>query len=82
MLRVTGTESTSTCHDDQLCAVLKEVIDGIDHMVQYIWDKNSTTEYWVFLLVDAKNAFKKINGIGVLWTVFHLWPSRACFVFN
>ena len=33
-------------------------------------------------IVDAKNAFNKINRVGMLWTVRHLWPSGDCFVFN
>ena len=39
-------------------------------------------ENWGFLLVGAKNAFNEINRVGMLWTVFHLWPSGARFVFN
>ena len=35
-----------------------------------------------FILVDTKNAFDKINHIVMLWTVCHLWPSGARFVFN
>ena len=40
------------------------------------------TEDWEFLLVDAKNAFNKINKTGMPWTVCNLCPSRARFVFN
>ena len=70
------------CQYYHLCAGLKVGIDGAVHIVQAIWDGNSTTEDWIFLLVDAKNAFKNINGIGILWTVRHLWPSGARFVFT
>ena len=33
-------------------------------------------------LVDTNNALNEIDKIGMLWTVRHLWLSRACFVFN
>ena len=63
VLRVIGPESTSACQDDQLCAGLKVGIDGVFHGAQPILDTNSTTEDWVFLLVDEKNAFNDINKI-------------------
>ena len=38
-----------------------------------------STEEWDFLLVDEKNAVNKIDRVGMLWTVRHLWPSEARF---
>ena len=70
------------CQDDQLCAVLKAVIDSTVHISQAIWDENLTTENWGFLLVDADNAFKNIIWFGMLWKIKHLWPSGAWFVFK
>ena len=49
------------CQDDQLCAGIQSGIDGTVHIGQAIWDGNSATEDWGFLLVDEKNAFNKIN---------------------
>ena len=37
LLKVTGTEATMACQDDQLCAGLKAGIDGVIHGVQDIW---------------------------------------------
>ena len=68
--------------DDQLCAGLKEGINGAIHRVQAFGDKHLTTENWEFFFVYAKNAFNEINQVGMLCTVRHLWPSRARFVFN
>ena len=82
VLKFTGPEATTAWHDDQMCAGLKSGIDGAIHGVQSLWDKNSSTEEWGFLLVDAKNAFNGINRVGMLWTVQHLWPSGARFVFD
>ena len=82
VLRVTGSEATNGCQDDQLCASLKAIIYGSIHGVQDIWDNKPATTYWIFLLVDAKTLFNEINQIGMLWTFRHLWPSGACFVFN
>ena len=42
------------CQDVQMCAVLEELIRGIFHWVQFIWDQKLTTEDWVFLVVGAK----------------------------
>ena len=82
ILKVTGPESTKACQDDQLCDGIKVGIDGTIHRVQYLWGKNLFTEEWVFLLVDAKNVFNEINQVRMLWTVQHVWPSGARFVFN
>ena len=49
------------CQDDQICAGLKAGFDGAIQGVQDLWDENSFTEEWVFLLVDANNAFSEIN---------------------
>ena len=70
------------CQDDQLCAGLKAGIYGAIHGVQSLLDKNSSTEEWGFLLVDAKNAFNEIQWVRMLSTVRHLWPSGARSVFN
>ena len=61
VIKVTGSEYTMACQDDQLYARIKAVIDGTFHRVQYFWNKKSTTEDWGFLLVDTKNAFNEIN---------------------
>jgi hypothetical protein len=39
-------------------------------------------EEWGFLLIDASNAFDEQNRTGMLWTVWHEWPTGARFVFN
>ena len=82
VLKVTGTEATMSCQDDQLCARLKEGIDSAIHGVQALWYKNLTTEEWAVFLIDTNNTFNEINPVGMFWTIRHLWPSRACFVFN
>ena len=74
-----GPESTNVCQCYQICAVLKALIGGAIHRYQAIWDANLSTENWVFILVDAKNASNKIDCILMLWKVFHLWPSGARF---
>ena len=61
VIKVIRPEATMTCQDEQLYAVLRAVIDGMFHGIQYIQDKNSTMEDWGFLLVDAKNSFNEIS---------------------
>ena len=54
LLRVTRPEATNACQNDQLCDRLKAGIDCTVHEVRYIWESKSSTEDWVFLLVDEK----------------------------
>ena len=61
VLKVMGTEATMVCQDDQLCAGLKAGIYGAIYAVQALCDENSSTQEWVFLLLDAKKVFNKIN---------------------
>ena len=82
LMKVKGSKSTIACQDDKLCAGIDAVTDCAIHSVQEIWGANSSTEDWLFLLVDSKKAFNKVNRIGMLWTVFHLWPSRDRYVLN
>ena len=79
VLKATVPEPTNTCQDYQICAGSNLVIGRAVHGIQYIWDANPPTENWCFLLVVEKNAFNEINCIGILWTVFHLWPFVALF---
>ena len=39
LLKVTVTEATMACQDDQLCAGLKSGINGAIHGVKYLWDE-------------------------------------------
>ena len=43
ILKVTLSEATIECQDDQLCDRLKAGINGSVHRVQAIWYKNRTT---------------------------------------
>ena len=79
MLKVIGPEATNACQYEQIYARLEAVIDGDVHCIQAIWDANSSTENWGFLLVKAKSASNEITCVGMPWTVFHLWPSGARF---
>ena len=80
LIKFTGPEATMEYQDDQMCVILKVVIDGAVHEVQSIWDKNSATEDCLFVNVDAKNVFNKINRVIILWKVRHLCSSGARFV--
>ena len=82
VLKVTGPEGTSVCQEYQLYYGLNAGIDGSVHEVQAIWDTNLSTEYWGFLIVDAKNAFNKSNQTGILWSVCRLWKSGYSFIFK
>ena len=66
VFKVIGPEVTMACQDDHLRARLKAGINGSIHEVQALWDENLTTKDWGFLLIDSKNAFSKINRVGML----------------
>ena len=82
VLKVTVPEESMVCQDDHLCSGVKAGIDSTVHGVQAIWDENLTTYDWVFLIVDAKNTFNKINQVVMMWTGRHLWPPGYRFVLS
>ena len=51
ILKVTGSEATRACKDDQLCVVLKAVVNMAVEGVQSIWEANWTNENWGFNLL-------------------------------
>ena len=61
VLKVTGTEATMVCQEDQLCAGLKAGIDDAIHGVQHIWDDKSSTQECFLKPVDTNNALNEIN---------------------
>ena len=67
---------------DQLCAGLSTGIEGAIHGMSQLWEESEALDYWGFLLVDARNAFNKLNRINMLWTIRHEWPAGARFTLN
>ena len=57
-------------------------IEAAVHSANEVVDGNYETDDWGFILVDARNAFNKLNRYTMLWTVKHLWPSGCRFAFN
>ena len=47
-----------------------------------LWEYNSEEEDWGFLLIDARNNFKKENWTAMIWAIRHEWLSGAHFTFN
>lgn len=82
ILAVAGHEVKTACGKDELCTGLEAGIDGTVHAVSSLWEYNEDDDKWVFLLVDARNAFNEINMTATMWTVRHLWPLGARFTFN
>ena len=66
VLNLMGPESNMVCQGDQMCAGRKAGIDRAIHRLQALWDENSSTEEWGFLLVEAKNVFNDINRVVML----------------
>jgi hypothetical protein len=82
ILRLTLGEPKTACGADQLCSGLEAGIERAIHAGHLMWDQHSEEENWGFLLVDARNAFNKVNRTAMLWVVCHEWPSGCRFVFN
>eukprot|EP00978_Attheya_sp_CCMP212_P001429 scaffold3002_cov64-Attheya_sp.AAC.2 len=82
VLEVTVNAAKARCGDSQLCVSLEAGVEGGIHAMRHIWEEDKMEEEWGFLLVDARNAFNEGNRIAMLWTVRHIWPSGARFLFN
>ena len=75
-------EARDECGVDQLCAGLEAGVEGGIHALRLIWELHVQEEEWGFLLMDAKNAFNEGNWMQICWTIRHIWPAGARYVFN
>jgi hypothetical protein len=82
VLAVAGDKARDECRVDQLCAGLEAGIKGRIHALCLIWELHAQEEEWGFLLVDARSVFNEGNRTKMCWTVRHVWPSGAWYVFN
>ena len=81
-LLVCGDEATEACGTVNLCAGLEAGIEGCIYAAKEGWSEHNNGDEFGFTLVDARNAFNKINRTAMLWTVRHVWPSGSKFAFN
>lgn len=82
ILKETGGDATEACGVSQLCCGLECGIEGAIKAAVELVDEYGKEESWCYLLVDAKNAFNEINRVQMLWTIRHLLPRAARFVYN
>jgi len=82
VIHVAGKDVTQSCSTDQVCGSLKAGMEGAVHVMWTLWDNFGDGKEWGLLLVDARNAFNKINRKGMLWNIHHLWARGSCFAFN
>ncbi len=61
---------------------LQAGIEGGIHAIRTLWEQCEFEENWGFLLVDARNAFNKLNRTVMLWTIRHEWTAGARFALN
>ena len=54
---------------------------GVQNMC-LLWEQHYQEEYWVFILINARNAFNEENQTEMLWAVWHEWPSATQFTFK
>ena len=81
-MAVCANEATDACGNLNLCGGLGAGIEGGVHVAKQIWKQHKDEEEYGFTLVDARNAFNKLNRTAMLWTARHLWPSGSRFAFN
>ena len=82
MLKVAGNEANDTCGNAQLSAGLEAGIEGAVHTARSLWEDAAEMDEWIFLLVNALNAFNTDNHIATLWITRHQWRSGAQFSHN
>jgi hypothetical protein len=64
-LLASGSKAKEVFGIQQLCAGL----EGSIHVIKELWKQHKEEEEWGFLLVDASNAFNKLNWMAMLWTI-------------
>eukprot|EP00957_Ditylum_brightwellii_P034341 2605553-Ditylum_brightwellii.AAC.1 len=65
------------CGVKQLYSGLRlDLEDGI-HAMDDLWSNFGDKDNWDILLVNAHNAFNRLNHMALLWHVRHVWPSDA-----
>eukprot|EP00957_Ditylum_brightwellii_P139786 10652135-Ditylum_brightwellii.AAC.1 len=69
IIAMCGDEVTTICLSYQLCSGLKASIEGAIYTMKQLWDNNSEDDSLGILLVDAWNAFNKINHRAMLWSI-------------
>ena len=82
LLRVAGPEAKAACGTTQIAGGVEAGIEGATHAMRVLWEERAQEEDWVFILIDAHNAFNEDNWTAMLWAVRHKWPSGAQFKFN
>ena len=59
VLKVAMQEENEDCGTDQLCEEMESGIELGIHTMFLLWQKYAHDQYWVFILIDARNAFKE-----------------------
>ena len=82
LLRVAGPEAKASCGATHLAGGVEVGVEGAIHAMSVLWEEHNQDEDWVFLLIDARNAFNEENRTAISWVVRHEWPSGAQFTLN
>ena len=64
-----------------LCSRMKAGTEGLVHLMHEMF-KLKSSEWFVILLLDAKNGFNSVSKEAALWNVMVLWPYCSHFLFN
>ena len=66
MVTATRDDITDLCEVDQLCSGLKGGIEGAVNAMRELFEEHHA-DGWGLLLVDARNAFNKLNKAAAIW---------------
>lgn len=80
---VTQEEEKDICGTSQLFSEVDCGIEGAVHSARKLNDEMADSDReFGFLLIDAKNAFKELIRVTILWRVRHLWHRASRYMFN
>ena len=78
---MTRFDLSDSCNISQLCGGVRCGIEAAVHTVSDLF-KEHEEDGWGVLMIDASNAFNRINRQAALWNSRVLWPSCSLFLFN
>eukprot|EP00957_Ditylum_brightwellii_P040370 3055236-Ditylum_brightwellii.AAC.1 len=68
-------DATDSGFTNQLCDDLKAGLNKAIHLMNSLWEEHGEESNWGILLVDAWNAFNKVNQRAMLWSMHHAWAA-------
>ena len=81
-LRSLGDAPAELCGNKQLCCSTPAGVEGAIHAARILWNEKASNTNFGFLMLDADNAFNKLNRVKALNTIRNIYPAAARMAFN